>query len=156
MKPPGPGKRNVESLGQAHGPVARSHLRRSSVIGRFSIALIALVLLAGAGVLTHFEIRTKGLSAADQGLMHMQRMGPPPILQSAYEELNADTVTVRSLGASHPMVTGMFVGTLAVSPTTPGVSEFFPGSVRHILTTLKGPAYDAVFVVPLSRALPER
>lgn len=153
---PEPGRPNEESLCRARTPVTRFRLRGSSAIGRFGIMSMALVLLAGSGVLTHFGIRAGRLSVADQGLMHVQRMGPPPILQPAYEELNADTVTVRSPAASHPMVTGMFVGTLAVSPTTPGVSKFLPGSVRHILTTLKGPAYDAVFVVPLSRALPRK
>src|SRR5712692_2151662 len=52
------------------------------------------------------------------------------------------------------MASGMFVGTLAVSPTLPGASKFLPGNVRRILATLKGPAYDAVFVVPLSQILP--
>jgi S1-C subfamily serine protease len=138
--------------GRAVASFAAALFRRGAVI-RAGVVVLVLALLTVAGVLTHFDAGTGGLSA-DRGLMRMQRMGPPPDLQAAYEELRADTVTIGRPGASRPVAVGMFVGTLAVNPALPGVASVFPGTIRKLMATLSGPSYDAVFAVPLTPALP--
>jgi S1-C subfamily serine protease len=131
-------------------------LYRGGAVIRAGAVVLVLALLAVAGVLTHFDAGAGGLPAADRDLMHMQRMGPPPDLQAAYEELRADTVTVQRPGASRPMAAGVFVGTLAVNPALPGVASIFPGTIKKLMATLSGPAYDAVFAIPLTPALPQK
>jgi hypothetical protein len=99
-------------------------------------------LLAGA-FLTHFVVSPGRLAAEDKALMGMQRMGPPPRLQAAYNELNADTAAIRNTKAGPVIADGIFTGTFA---------NVIPGSgFGHFIETLKAPLNFAVFVSPLSR-----
>lgn len=154
VKQSAPGGTYKGKHGSADTPVARARPRSRSAVVRLGVTLMVLVFMAAAGVLTHFDVGAGRVSSADQRLMRMQRMGPPPVLQPAYEELSADAVAVRNPATKRLMATGTFVGTSEINPTLPGVASILPGSVTSILRNLKGPAYDAVFVVPLMQALP--
>ena len=117
----------------------RSAWRRAS---RTVGAVSAAALLAGA-FLTHFAVGSDPLDAEDKALMGMERMGPPPGLQDAYSELNADTAAIRSSSAGPVIAAGIFTGTFA-NPV--------PGSgVKHLIETLNTPEKFAVFVSPLNR-----
>jgi hypothetical protein len=128
--------------------------RRARV--RLAAVLLASVLLVAAGVLTHFEVGAGHLAAADSQIMHMQRMGPPAGLQPAYEEMHAGTVLIRRPGAARLIAAGIYAGIVTVNPALPGVTSILPRGVRKILGTLKGPAYDAVFVAPDVKGLSGR
>jgi hypothetical protein len=102
----------------------------------------AAVLLAGA-FLTHFAVGSGRVGAEDKALMGMERMGPPPGLQDAYDELNADTVAIRGSAAGPVIAAGIFTGTFP-NPV--------PGKgIKHFIETLNQPENFAVFVSPLNR-----
>jgi hypothetical protein len=110
--------------------------------GRAVAAVSAAGLLAGA-FLTHFAVGSGRLGAEDKALMGMERMGPPPGLQDAYGELNADTAAIRSSAAGPVIAAGIFTGTF---------SNPVPGSgIKHFIETLNTPENFAVFVSPLNR-----
>jgi hypothetical protein len=132
--------RQGEAGRQASGDAAPKVLARRR--GGPAVAVVlAAGLLAGA-LLTHFAAGSGRLSSEDKALMGMQRMGPPPTLQAAYHELNADTVAIRSSVAGPVIAVGIFAGKFA---------ESIPGrGIKHFIQAITTP-YFAVFVSPLSR-----
>jgi hypothetical protein len=110
--------------------------------------LVAVVLLA-AGTLTHFAVRPGRLATADRSLMRMQRMGPPPYLQGAYEDLNSVTVAISAAGSGRVLATGIFAEDFLKLAKLPGFSSFLPTGVKHFLEVGGANTYTAVFVAPL-------
>jgi PDZ domain len=106
-------------------------------------------LLAGAG-LTHFAAHSGRLAATDQSLMRMQRMGPPPYLQGAYEQLNSDTVAIRDASTGRVTATGIYTEAISDPARLPTFTSFLPESVKHLLESADAnTTYAAIFVAPL-------
>jgi hypothetical protein len=81
--------------------------------------------------------------------MHMQRMGPPPNLQAAYEELNSGTVAIRDSSTGHVAGTGMFMGSSLELARLPAVSSLLPAWARRTLEIGGSDKYLAIFISPL-------
>jgi PDZ domain len=150
--------RTPKSGTSRHARVADDHSRESRPqikpssrrrLARFCVMLVA-VLLASAGVLTHFTGGSGRLAATDQLLMRMQRMGPPPEWEAAYETLRDDTVAVRSFATGQVVATGLFAGTLAIPASHLYGSSFSPGIAKAVATALQ--PYAAIFISPLRQA----
>ena len=111
--------------------------------GRRPVAVVLTAGLLTGALLTHFAVGSGRLGAQDKALMGMQRMGPPPNLQAAYRELDADTVAIRGTADGPVIADGVFAGTFS-SPV--------PGrGIKHFLQTLNGSGGFVVIVSPLSR-----
>lgn len=114
--------------------------------GRNAARTVTVVLTAGLlamAFLTHFAVGPGRLAAQDKALMGMQRMGPPPRLQAAYNELDTDTVAIRNTKAGHVIADGIFAATFA-NPQ--------PGSgIKHFIEVINNPLSFAVFITALSR-----
>jgi len=114
-----------------------------------AVALVTAGLLAG-GVLTHVAVHPAQLAAADQSLMLMQRMGPPPDLLDAYEYLNADTAVIRDPSTNRVIATGVFLEALNDPGALPAFTSLLPGDVRHLLEIEQtGTRYAVIYVAPL-------
>lgn len=112
-------------------------------------AVAAAGLLAG-GVLTHVAVHPGQLATADQSLMLMQRMGPPPDLLDAYEDLNADTAVIRDRSTGRVIAAGVFLEALNDPAALPSFTSLLPTSVRHLLEFAQaGTSYAVIYVAPL-------
>jgi hypothetical protein len=125
--------------------------RRRRTVRRLAGVLAVGGLLA-AGTLTHFAVRPGHLASADESLMQMQRMGPPPRLAGAYQELNADTVVIRDRRSGRVAGTGMYAELLTNPAALPGLTAPLPSSVRRLLEEGQVHTYAAIFLAPLSEA----
>ena len=148
--------REVPALG-AHGLIddgAREEsarhwsARRRHIVLGLAGALTAVGLLA-AGLWTHFDVRDGRLATVDAPLMRMQRMGPPPGLQNAYEILNSDTVAIRDPATGPVVATGIYTEFLVNPATLPAFSSFLPSTLKHLIEFGQARTYAAIFVTPL-------
>jgi len=112
--------------------------------------VLAAAGLLAAGALTHFAVRPGLLAATDKSLMLMQRMGPPPALLGAYEELNADTAAIRDPSTGRVVAAGTFIEELNDPAALPGFTSLLPGSVRHLIELGQtDTTFAVIFVAPL-------
>jgi hypothetical protein len=112
-------------------------------------ALAAAGLLAG-GVLTHVAVHPGQLAEEDQTLMLMQRMGPPPDLLDAYEDLNADTAVIKDRATGRVIAAGVFLEALNDPAALPAFTSLLPAGVRHLLEFEQtGTSYAVIYVAPL-------
>lgn len=127
--------------------------RRASGRRRLVQGLVAVLAAAGllaAGAMTHFGLRPGRLAATDKSLTLMQRMGPPPYLLNAYEELNADTAVIRDRSTGRVVAAGMFIESLNDPAALPGFTSLLPSGVRHLLEIERtGTRYAVIFAAPL-------
>jgi PDZ domain len=130
-------------------PGDRPQRPRGRWIARAAAGGLAAFVLVAAGTLTHFAVRPGRLASADQSLTAMQRMGPPPYLQGVYENLNADTVAIRSAATGRVLATGIFVESYLSLARLPGYASVLPPSVKHFLELGGANNYAVVFVAPL-------
>ena len=114
------------------------------------VAVLAAGGLLVAGALTHFSVRPGRLAETDKSLTLMQRMGPPPYLLNAYEELNADTAVIRDRSTGRVEAAGMYIESLDDPAALPGFTSLLPTSVRHLLELgREGTQYAVIFTAPL-------
>jgi hypothetical protein len=131
------------------GPEPTRPSRRWRMARGIAAVLAAAFVLAG-GVLTHFAVHPGQLAATDGSLMLMQRMGPPPDLLDAYEDLNADTAVIRDRSTGRVVATGVFLEALNDPAALPAFTSLLPGSVRHLLEIAQtGTSYAVIYVAPL-------
>jgi PDZ domain len=114
------------------------------------VAVLAAVGLLAAGAMTHFGVRPGRLAAIDKSLTLMQRMGPPPYLLNAYEELNADSAVIRDRSTGRVIAAGMFIESLDDPAALPGFTSLLPSGIKHLLELEReGTQYAVIFVAPL-------
>jgi PDZ domain len=114
----------------------------------FAAGAMALAGLLAAGTLTHFRAHP-GRIAADQSLMRMQRMGPPPNLQAFYEQLNSGTAAIRDPTTGRVVATGIYAASSLELAHLPSFSSFLPRGLKRVLALGASYNYSALFIAPL-------
>jgi membrane-associated protease RseP (regulator of RpoE activity) len=117
---------------------------------RILAALVTASGLLATGLLTHFAVHPDRLATIDKPLMLMQRMGPPPALQDAYEELSSDTAAIKSLSTGRVITTAVYAESLMNPAALPAFGSLLPASFRHVLEAGAAHTYIVIFVAPLT------
>ena len=124
--------------------------RGSVFIGRrvrLVLGVLAVAMLAVAGVLTRSVSGASSIAAADRSLEFMQRMGPPPAMTGLYQLLAADTVAIRSASTGQLISTGLYQADVLKLGTVPGFLNGLPGGVKRFIALGSSNSYLTYYVV---------